>query len=189
MMLADREILEALKTGRLRIDPFPHGRVQPASVDVLLGDEFAMFHRHEHSAIDPRGEPERMLTVKVGAGEAFYLQPGAFVLGHTVETIELADDLAGQLVGKSTLGRLGLLPETAGFIDPGFRGQLTLELLNVNDIPIKLWPGMEIAQICLEPCSSAAINPYGFAAVGSRYQNQRGPVAARRQTPAGAILT
>ena len=155
--------------------------VQPSSVDVRLDRFFRVFENHRYPYIDPAEEqPELTRLVEPDGDESFILHPGEFVLASTYEVVTLPDDLAARLEGKSSLGRLGLLTHsTAGFIDPGFSGHVTLELSNVATLPIKLWPGMKIGQLCFFKLSSAAENPYGSAVNQSRYQNQRGPTPSR----------
>src|SRR5690606_32736743 len=155
--------------------------VQPSSIDVRLDRQFRVFNNHLYTYIDPRERQDDLTTVvEVADGEPFVLHPGEFVLASTIETVTLGDHLAGRLEGKSSLGRLGLLVHsTAGFIDPGFSGQITLELSNVATLPITLWPGMRIGQLCLFRLSSPARYPYGSKVYGSRYQGQRGPTPSR----------
>lgn len=155
--------------------------VQPSSVDVRLDHFFRLFDNHKYPVIDPAAEqPELTRLVEVPADEPFMLHPGEFVLGSTLELISLPDDVAARLEGKSSLGRLGLLTHsTAGFIDPGFSGHVTLELSNVATLPMTLWPGMKIGQLCYFRLTSPAEFPYGSATTGSRYQGQRGPTASR----------
>src|SRR6201991_1932185 len=155
--------------------------VQPTSVDVRLDRYFRVFENHRYPHIDPAVEQADLTRpVDVEADEAFLLPPGEFVLASTYEVITLPDDLAARLEGKSSLGRLGLLTHsTAGFIDPGFSGHVTLELSNVATLPIKLWPGMKIGQVCVFRLTSPAEHPYGSSIYGSRYQGQRGPTASR----------
>ncbi|KPC73473.1 deoxycytidine triphosphate deaminase [Streptomyces sp. NRRL F-6602] len=180
-MLSDLHLREAIADGRLGIDPFDEAMLQPASIDVRLDRDFLVFEGHRHACIDPAVEQEDLLRpVRVGEGEAFVLHPGEFVLGSTLERVSLPDTLAARLEGKSSLGRLGLITHsTAGFIDPGFEGHVTLELSNLAPLPLKLWPGMKIGQICVFALSSPAEHPYGSAVRGSRYQGQRGPTASR----------
>jgi dCTP deaminase len=163
------------------IDPFDPGMVQPSSVDLRLDRYFRVFQNHRHTHIDPSQRQDDLTElVEPDGDEPFVLHPGEFVLGSTLEVVTLPDDLAGRLEGKSSLGRLGLLTHsTAGFIDPGFTGHVTLELSNVATLPITLWPGMKIGQLCLFRLSAPAEHPYGSAAAGSRYQNQRGPTPSR----------
>jgi dCTP deaminase len=155
--------------------------VQPSSVDVRLDRFFRLFDNHKYQHIDPSlDQPDLTRLVEVDATEPFVLHPGEFVLGATYEVITLPDDIAARLEGKSSLGRLGLLTHsTACFIDPGFSGHVTLELSNVATLPITLWPGMKIGQLCFFRLSSPAEHPYGSDKYGSRYQGQRGPTASR----------
>ena len=155
--------------------------VQPSSVDVRLDRFFRLFDNHKYQHIDPaKDQPDLTRLVDVDPHEAFVLHPGEFVLGATFEVVTLPNDVAARLEGKSSLGRLGLLTHsTAGFIDPGFSGHVTLELSNVATLPITLWPGMKIGQLCFFRLSSPAEHPYGSEKYGSRYQGQRGPTASR----------
>lgn len=181
MLLSDRDIRAELDSGRVGLDPLDPAMVQPASVDVRLDRFFRLFDNHRYAHIDPRQEQDELTRlVEVDPDEAFILHPGEFVLGSTYEQVTLPDDLAARLEGKSSLGRLGLLTHsTAGFIDPGFSGHVTLELSNVATLPITLWPGMRIGQLCFFRLSSAAQSPYGTGANQNRYQGQRGPTASR----------
>jgi len=181
VLLSDRDLRKELADGRLRIDPGDDAMVQPSSVDVRLDRFFRVFNNTRYTHIDPSRQQDDLTTlVESGDDEPFVLHPGEFVLGSTFERVRLPDDLAGRLEGKSSLGRLGLLTHsTAGFIDPGFEGHITLELSNVANLPITLWPGMKIGQLCLFRLSSAAEHPYGSTAAGSRYQGQRGPTPSR----------
>ncbi|MDR0285075.1 MAG: dCTP deaminase [Propionibacteriaceae bacterium] len=180
-MLADREIRLALTSGRVVIEPWDPAMVQPASVDVRLDRFFQVFDNHRYPAIDPAQEQVGLTRlVEVPRGEPFLLHPGAFVLGSTYEQVTLGDDVAARVEGKSSLGRLGLLTHaTAGFVDPGFSGHITLELFNVATLPITLWPGMKIGQLCFFATSSPVEHPYGSAEAGSHYQGQRGPTPSR----------
>ena len=181
MLLSDRDIRSEIQSGRVAVEPFDEAMIQPSSVDVRLDKFFRVFENHKYSVIDPSIE-QAELTREVIAedDEAFILHPGEFVLASTYEVITLPDDIAGRLEGKSSLGRLGLLTHsTAGFIDPGFSGHITLELSNVANLPVKLYPGMKIGQLCLITLSSPAEHPYGSAVYASRYQGQRGPTASR----------
>ena len=155
--------------------------IQPSSVDVHLDRFFRLFNNHRYPVIDPAADQSELTRlVDVPAQGSFVLHPGEFVLGSTYETVTLADDVAARLEGKSSLGRLGLLTHsTAGFIDPGFSGHVTLELSNTATLPIILYPGMKVGQLCFFQLSSAADKPYGSGASGSRYQGQRGPTASR----------
>ncbi len=181
MLLSDRDIRAEVQAGRVRVEPYDEEMVQPSSIDVRLDRFFRVFENHKYSVIDPSVEQSELTReVEVGPKEFFILHPGEFVLASTYEVISLPDDLAGRLEGKSSLGRLGLLTHsTAGFIDPGFSGHITLELSNVANLPVKLFPGMKIGQLCLIKLSSPAEHPYGSALYGSRYQGQRGPTASR----------
>jgi len=181
VLLSDRDIRAELASGRVGLDPLDPAMVQPASVDVRLDRYFRLFDNHRYAHIDPRQEQDELTRlVEVDPDEAFSLHPGEFVLGSTYEQVTLPDDLAARLEGKSSLGRLGLLTHsTAGFIDPGFSGHVTLELSNVATLPITLWPGMKIGQLCFFRLSSAAQSPYGTGANQNRYQGQRGPTASR----------
>ena len=181
MLLSDRDIRAEIATGRVAVEPFAESMVQPSSVDVRLDRFFRVFENHKYSVIDPSIEQSELTReVIVEPNEHFILHPGEFVLASTYEVITLPDDIAGRLEGKSSLGRLGLLTHsTAGFIDPGFSGHITLELSNVANLPVKLFPGMKIGQLCLIKLSSPAEHPYGSAVYASRYQGQRGPTASR----------
>ena len=181
MLLSDRELRKEVESGRLVLEPFDGEMVQPSSIDVRLDRFFRVFNNTKYTHIDPRQQQDELTSlVETEADEPFVLHPGEFVLGSTFEKVTLPDDLAGRLEGKSSLGRLGLLTHsTAGFIDPGFSGHITLELSNVANLPITLWPGMKIGQLCLFQLSSAAEFPYGSKQAGSRYQGQRGPTASR----------
>jgi len=181
VLLSDRDIRAELDAGRVVLDPSDPAMVQPSSVDVRLDRYFRLFDNHKYPVIDPAQEQADLTRlVEVAPDEAFMLHPGEFVLGSTYEGVTLPDDLAARLEGKSSLGRLGLLTHsTAGFIDPGFSGHVTLELSNVATLPITLWPGMKIGQLCFFRLSSPAEHPYGSARYGSRYQGQRGPTASR----------
>ncbi|HLU43471.1 MAG TPA: dCTP deaminase [Natronosporangium sp.] len=181
MLLSDRDLLDELKAGSLQLEPFDSELLQPSSIDVRLDRLFRVFNNHLYTHIDPAIQQDDLTTmVEVEDGQPFVLHPGEFVLASTLEVITLADHLAGRLEGKSSLGRLGLLTHsTAGFIDPGFSGHVTLELSNVATLPIKLWPGMRIGQLCIFRLASPAQSPYGSAIYGSRYQHQRGPTPSR----------
>jgi dCTP deaminase len=181
VLLSDRDLRAELHAGRVGLDPYDEGMIQPSSVDVRLDRYFRVFENHLYPHIDPAEEQADLTRlVETGPDEAFILHPGEFALASTYEVITLPDDIAGRLEGKSSLGRLGLLTHsTAGFIDPGFSGHVTLELSNVATLPIKLWPGMKIGQLCLFRLSSPAEHPYGSAVYGSRYQGQRGPTPSR----------
>jgi dCTP deaminase len=181
VLLSDRDIRAEIDSGRVVLTPYDEGMVQPSSVDVRLDKFFRTFSNHKYPVIDPREEQADLTElVEVAGDSSFILHPGEFVLGSTYEVVRLPDDLAARLEGKSSLGRLGLLTHsTAGFIDPGFDGHVTLELSNVATLPITLWPGMKIGQLCFFRLSSASEHPYGSERYGSRYQGQRGPTASR----------
>jgi dCTP deaminase len=181
MLLSDRDLRAEIAAGRLGLAPYAPELIQPSSVDVRLDRMFRVFNNMRYTHIDPAEQQDELTElVEVPDGEAFVLHPNEFVLGSTLEVVTLPDDLAGRLEGKSSLGRLGLLTHsTAGFIDPGFTGHVTLELSNVANLPITLWPGMKIGQLCLFRLSSPASEPYGSATFGSRYQGQRGPTPSR----------
>ncbi|OKL48581.1 dCTP deaminase [Boudabousia liubingyangii] len=180
MLLSDRDIRAQLEAQRIGLEPLDMEMLQPASIDVRLDRYFRLFDNHRYAVIDPAAE-QSDLTHLVDAGDKpFVLHPGEFVLGATFEKVTLPDDIAARLEGKSSLGRLGLLTHsTAGFIDPGFTGHVTLELSNTATMPILLYPGMKIGQLCFFKLSSPAEKPYGQGATGSRYQGQRGPTASR----------
>ena len=182
MLLSDRDIRAEIAAGRVGLDPFDVTLLQPSSVDLRLDRHFRTFNNHAYTHIDPALQQDDLtrMVEPPGPDEAFVLHPGEFVLGSTYEVISLPDDIAGRLEGKSSLGRLGLLTHsTAGFIDPGFSGHVTLELSNVANLPIRLWPGMKVGQLCLFRLSSPAEHPYGSPGYGSRYQDQRGPTPSR----------
>ena len=181
MLLSDRDIRAAVEAKRFVIEPYDPQMVQPSSIDIRLDRYFRVFENHRYPHIDPAQEqPDLTRMVEADGPEPFVLHPGEFVLASTYETVTLGDDVAARLEGKSSLGRLGLLTHsTAGFIDPGFTGHVTLELSNVATLPIKLWPGMKIGQMCFFQLSSSSERPYGSAESASRYQGQRGPTASR----------
>ena len=181
MILSDRDIRAAIADGRVGIDPFDLSDVQPSSVDLHVDRYFRTFHNHRYPVIDVKHEMTDLTElVEVSETEPFMLHPGEFVLGSTAEYVKLPHDLVARLEGKSSLGRLGLLiHSTAGYVDPGFEGHLTLELSNVANLPITLYPGMKIGQISFFQLTSPAENPYGSSAVGSKYQGQRGPTPSR----------
>jgi dCTP deaminase len=181
MLLSDRDLKAALAAGRMGLAPYDEAMVQPSSVDVRLDRYFRVFANHRYTHIDPAiAQDDLTVLLEPEGEEPFILHPGEFVLGSTLEVITLGNDLAARLEGKSSLGRLGLLTHsTAGFIDPGFSGHVTLELSNVANLPIKLYPGMKIGQICVLHLTSPSEHPYGSAIYGSRYQDQRGPTPSR----------
>lgn len=180
MVLSDRDIRAEIEAGRIVIEPLQTEEIQPASVDVRLGSSFRLFRNSTHTFIDPlTDQPELTEEVIVSDGEQFVLHPGQFVLGTTLERIAVPDDILGRLEGKSTLGRLGLMiHSTAGYVDPGWDGEITLELSNVATLPIVLHPGMRIGQMSFERMTSSAELPYGSRGLGSHYQGQCGAAAA-----------
>lgn len=182
MILSDGTIRRMLREGKILLDPCDPTLIQPASVDVRLGSSFLAFRRHTASDIDPwKVKDDLMEPADVAEGQPFILHPGEFVLGTTLERLTLPHDIVARIEGKSSLGRLGLLIHaTAGFVDPGWtNGQITLELSNVAPLPIRLWPGMKIAQLSFIQMDASAERPYGHPDLGSKYQGQSGPVASR----------
>ena len=181
MVLSDRTIAKLIADGRIGIDPYDSALLQPSSVDVRVDRYFRVFHNARYPYIDVK-EPQEELTeeVEISDDQPFILHPGEFVLGSTLERVRLPDDLVARLEGKSSLGRLGLLiHSTAGFIDPGWDGHVTLELSNVANLPITIYPGMKIGQISFMQLTEPAENPYGAAPLGSKYQGQAGPTPSR----------
>ncbi len=180
MVLADRTIQRLLDEGRIEIDPYDPTLLQPSSVDVRVDRLFRVFRNNRAPYIDVKAEQDLTELVEIEGDEPFILHPGEFVLGSTLERVRLPDDLVARLEGKSSLGRLGLLiHSTAGFIDPGWDGHVTLELSNVANLPITIYYGMKIGQISFMELSEPAAAPYGAGALGSRYQGQRGPTPSR----------
>ena len=181
MLLSDRDILAEIEEKRVPAWSRSTPTWSSRPVDIRLDRFFRVFENHRYPHIDPaENQPDLTRAVQPDGDEPFILHPGEFVLGPTYEVVTLPDDIAARLEGKSSLGRLGLLTHsTAGFIDPGFSGHVTLELSNVATLPIKLWPGMKIGQLCFFRLSSPAEHPYGSAKYGSRYQGQRGPTPSR----------
>ncbi|HEX9888120.1 MAG TPA: dCTP deaminase [Nitriliruptorales bacterium] len=181
MILSDGSIRRALEAGTIVIDPLLDGAIQPSSVDVRVDPAFRVFANHRHPFIDTRADqPDLTEQIVVPDGEPFILHPGEFVLGSTLERLKLPDDIVAQLNGKSSLGRLGLVVHaTAGFIDPGWDGNITLELSNVATLPIAIYPGMKIGQFVFSKLDRPAEHPYGSPELGSKYQGQRGPTASR----------
>jgi dCTP deaminase len=177
MILSDRSIKEEVAKGRIVITPYHPECVQPSSVDVHLSSKFLIFNSVQHSVINLKEKQEDLMKmVEVKEGEAFILHPGEFVLGSTVESVKMPLDIAGRIEGKSSLGRLGLLiHSTAGYIDAGWEGSLTLELSNVSPLPITLYPNMKIGQISFQKMTTTVENPYGSKKLGSKYQGQEGP--------------
>ena len=181
MILSDWTIREELEAGRIGIDPLGEGCVQPSSVDLHVDRYFRVFRNHSQRVIDVKENQEELTElVELAGPDALILHPGEFVLGSTLERVRLPDDLVGRLEGKSSLGRLGLLiPSTAGFVDAGWDGYLTLELSNVANLPITVYPRMKIGQISFLKMTTPAAIPYGSAGLGSKYQHQRGPTPSR----------
>ena len=181
MVLSDRAIRRLIEDGRIGIDPYEPALMQPSSLDVRVDRLFRVFRNSRYPFIDVKTEQEGLTElVEVEDGEPFILHPGEFVLGSTLERVTLPDDLVARLEGKSSLGRLGLLiHSTAGFIDPGFDGHVTLELSNVANLPITIYPAMKIGQLSFVQMSEPAETPYGSGALGSKYQGQRGPTPSR----------
>lgn len=177
MILSDRTIREHLAAGTIVIDPLDPGAVQPSSVDLRLDHRFLVFRNHTRGLIDVKEDLSDLTeSVEASDSDPFILHPGEFVLGSTLERIALPDDLVARLEGKSSLGRLGLLiHSTAGFVDAGWDGQITLELSNVANLPITLYPGMKVGQISFMQMTTPADNPYGSGIIGSKYQGQVGP--------------
>jgi dCTP deaminase len=181
MILSDRTIREEIDSGRIEIDPFDPSCVQPSSVDLHVDAVFRVFHNARYPFIDVKRPMEDLTeVVEVKGDDPFILHPGEFVLGATRERIRLPEDLVARLEGKSSLGRLGLLiHSTAGYVDPGWNGYLTLELSNVANLPITIYPGMKIGQISFFRLTTEADEPYGSAGTRSKYQGQRGPTPSR----------
>ena len=181
MILSDSSIKESVASGRIVITPYDEALVQPASIDVRLDSRFLVFRNYKYTCIDPKAVQEDLTElVEVAADEPFIVHPGEFILGSTQERVSLAGDIAAQLGGKSSLGRLGLIVHaTAGFIDPGFSGSITLELSNVANLPIRLYPGMKVGQISFFSMTTFADRPYGHPDLGSKYKDQTRPTASR----------
>jgi dCTP deaminase len=182
-VLSDGTIRRLVEAGSIVIDPWDPARIQPASVDLRLGDTFRVFHNHRQTAIDLREPPDNLTEeVRIPEGEAFVIHPGEFCLARTLEWVEIPDHIVARIEGKSSLGRLGLIVHaTAGFCDPGWKGTLTLELNNLTRIPIKLWPGLLIAQLSFMTLDAPAEKPYGSEGLGSHYQGQREATESRYQ--------
>lgn len=183
MILSDRTIREQIDAGRIVIEPFDPGLVQPSSIDVRISNLYRVFRNHTRGVIDVKEdltELTELIEIPLDGSQPFMLHPGEFVLGSTLERIAVPDDLVARIEGKSSLGRLGLLiHSTAGFIDAGFDGHVTLELANVASLPITLYPGMKIGQVSFVQMTTPADQPYGKGAAGSKYQGQRGPTPSR----------
>jgi dCTP deaminase len=181
VILSDRTIKKEIAEGRIIIEPFDERSVQPSSVDLRLDHRFIVFRNHTLGHIDVKSNLEELTeTVEASDDDPFILHPGEFVLGSTAERVAIPADLVGRIEGKSSLGRLGLLIHTtAGFVDAGWDGQLTLEFSNVASLPITLYPGMKIGQISFIQMTTDADNPYGTGVLGSKYQGQQGPRPSR----------
>jgi dCTP deaminase len=181
VILSDRTLREQLAAGRIVLDPFDENLIQPSSIDVRISHMFRVFRNHTAAVIDVKQDLTALTElVEISEDQAFMLHPGEFVLGSTLERLAVPDDLVARIEGKSSLGRLGLLiHSTAGFIDAGFDGHITLELANVASLPITLYPGMKIGQVSFMQMTTPADNPYGSGAKGSKYQGQRGPTPSR----------
>lgn len=180
MVLSDRDIKQELAQGRIVVEPLQQKDIQPASIDVRLGSSFRVFQNSKYAFIDPMSQqPDLTTEIEVPQDGTFVLHPGQFALGTTLERIVIPDDILAKLEGKSTLGRLGLMiHSTAGYVDPGWDGELTLELSNVAELPIVLHPGMRIGQLSFERMSSSVERPYGSQKLGSHYQGQKGATAS-----------
>jgi dCTP deaminase len=180
-VLSDGTILEMIQEGRITVEPWDERMLQPASIDLRLGDSFRVFHNHRATAIDLRDPPVNLTEeVVVPDGEPFVIHPGEFCLGRTLEWVSIPDDIVARIEGKSSLGRLGLIVHaTAGFCDPGFAGTLTLELNNLTRVPIRLYPGLPIAQLSFMTLDRPALRPYGSPGLGSHYQGQRAATESR----------
>ncbi len=185
MLVSNRGILEEIRFENIVIQPFRPELVQPVSYDVTLGPEFKVQYRAERDELVPDIDPSEdsggyFEDVVVPKGSSIAISPGDFILGSTHEIVALGANITSSLEGKSSLGRLGLvIHATAGLIDPGFDGQITLELTNVGTMPILLWPGMKIAQLCFYRLPEPATMLYGSRAANSHYQNQAGPTTSR----------
>jgi dCTP deaminase len=180
VVLSDRTIRRLLDEGRIEIEPYDESLLQPSSVDVRVDRYFRVFHNARYPFIDVREQQEDLTELVEVDSEPFILHPGEFVLGSTLERVQLPDDLVARLEGKSSLGRLGLLiHSTAGFVDPGWDGHVTLELSNVANLPITIYYGMKIGQLSFVQLSEPAERPYGSDALGSKYQGQKGPTPSR----------
>src|SRR6476469_8304562 len=184
-VLSDGTIRRLVDEGRIKIEPWDPAMVQPASVDLRLGRTFRVFHNFRVPAIDLAAPPDNLTEmVEIGDDESFVIHPGEFVLGRTEEVVEMPNDLVSRIEGKSSLGRLGLIVHaTAGFVDPGFRGSLTLEITNLTRVPIKLYAGLAIAQLSFMALDAPAEHPYGSAELGSHYQDQVAATESRYQSP------
>ena len=181
MLLSDKSIKEAIRQGRIVLKPFFEDCIQPSSIDIHLDNKFLLFNKSQHAVIDVRQkQDELMQLIEIKNDEPFILHPGEFILGSTLESLKLPNDIAGRIEGKSSLGRLGLLiHSTAGYVDPGWEGNLTLELSNVSPLPITLYYKMKIGQISFTQMSTPVDKPYGSKGLGSHYQGQKVPMASK----------
>ena len=181
MILSDHTLREEIAAGRIVIDPFEPANVQPSSIDLRIDRYFRVFRNHTTGIIDVKENQENLTElIEIGQEDVFILHPGEFVLGSTAERVGVPHDMVARIEGKSSLGRLGVvIHSTAGFIDPGFNGHITLELSNVATLPITLYPGMKIGQVSFLRMTTPADNPYGSTKIGSKYQGQRGPTPSR----------
>lgn len=180
MILSDRDILKYIKKKNIVVSPFKRKNIQPSTLDIELSNEFRVFQNYDVGIIDTREVSDVSKLVKIKKDGSFIVHPGEFILGSTIEKIKLPNDIAATIEGRSSLGRIGLIIHaTAGYIDPGFSGKVTLEMSNISNLPIKLYPGMRIGQIAFFMMSTPVDTPYGSKELGSKYQNQKGPVASR----------
>jgi dCTP deaminase len=181
VILSDASIKAQITSGRLIIDPFDLKLVQPSSVDLRLDRRFLVFRNTRRAYLDVKERADDLMeSITPDEGEPIVLHPTEFILGSTVETVTIPDDLVGRLEGRSSVGRLGIvIHSTAGYIDPGFSGQITLEIANLANIPVRLYPGMRIAQISFSQMTSPAETPYGQRGLGSKYQGQASPTPSR----------
>ena len=188
-VLSDGTIRRLVDEGRITIEPWDPGMVQPASVDLNLGPSFRVFHNFRVAAIDLADPPTNLTEhVQLGEGESFVIHPGEFVLGRTQEHVQIPDDIVARIEGKSSLGRLGLIVHaTAGFVDPGFQGTLTLEITNLTRVPIILWPGRPIAQLSFMTLDAPAQRPYGHPDLGSHYHGQIDATESRYEGGPAAV--
>jgi dCTP deaminase len=189
-VLSDGTIRELVAAGRIEVDQWDPAMVQPASIDLRLGDSFRVFHNHRVTAIDLRNPPDNLTEeVVIPEGDAFVIHPGDFCLGRTLEWVRIPDDIVARIEGKSSLGRLGLIVHaTAGFCDPGFQGTLTLELNNLTRVPIKLYPNLPIAQLSFMTLDRPAQTPYGSPGLGSHYQGQRAATESRYEGGPATVI-
>jgi dCTP deaminase len=181
VILSDRSLREAISAGRIVLDPLDESCIQPSSIDLKVGNLFRVFRNHTAGVIDVKQDLEELTElITIPDDGVFMLHPGEFVLGSTLERVGVPDDLVARVEGKSSLGRLGLLiHSTAGFVDAGFDGHITLELSNVASLPITIYPRMKIGQVSFMTMTTPADQPYGKGARGSKYQGQRGPTPSR----------